>query len=109
MFDSTLSKKIKSPVSYESLHSLIHLLAQNKAKAETSVFARYMDADGESVIIEDDTDLELAYEDALKRDKRIKFIVEGVQQLYEPAPVLARPQVQYKSMENELPTKKNKR
>ena len=71
---NNLTKRVKTPLSFQALLAQVSTLAQAKGLAEP-VSIHYIDLDGESVVIEDDTDLEMAYTCALTNDKRIKFCV----------------------------------
>lgn len=75
---NNMTKRVKTPLSFEALFSQVRTLAAAKGIAEPLAI-RYVDLDGESVVIEDDTDLEMAYTCALSSDKKIKFIVDQPQ------------------------------
>lgn len=76
---NNIIKKVKPPLSYEALFVQISSLASAKGFDKNQLTIRYVDLDGESVIIEDDADLEMAYTCAFSNDKRIKLIIDVMQ------------------------------
>ena len=71
---NNLTKRVKTPLTFQALLTQVTSLATAKGLAEP-LSIHYIDLDGESVVIEDDTDLEMAYTCALTNDNRIKFCV----------------------------------
>lgn len=72
---NNLTKRVKTPLSFDALFSQVCSLAKAKG-IEQPLAIRYIDLDGESVVIEDDSDLEMAYTCAITNERRIKFIVD---------------------------------
>ena len=113
MPNTNLTKRVKTPLSFSALYNQVQTMAQSKGLAIQSLIIRYIDQDGESVIIEDDNDLEMAYSVAFGADKRIKLIVESEQavltQSQAQAPIVQYPDVHMPDADEvSVPVKKQK-
>lgn len=75
--NNTVIKRIPNVQTYNDLLKQAQAVC-SKAGVDPSVkiHLKYFDADNETVRVEDDSDLQLAYASALSSDKRVKFQIE---------------------------------
>lgn len=72
----TFLKRVPAPVTYEKLSAVVtQLLAKNGLPTE-GFRVRYLDVDALWVVVEDDSDLEIAYTLALSSDKKVTFVIQ---------------------------------
>jgi hypothetical protein len=67
------AKKVKTPLSYNDLKTVVASLAQSRGVIAGNI--QYTDVDGSQVVIEDEYDLEMAYTVALTGNKKINLVV----------------------------------
>lgn len=75
-FSDNIAKRVKMPMTFAELSQLVSSVAKAKGLDTSTPTIQYTDAENESVVVEDDVDLEMAYTIAHNyMDKRIKFSV----------------------------------
>lgn len=75
-FSDSIAKRVKMPATFSDLFEQVTSLTKAKGFESISPTIQYTDTENESVVVEDDADLEMAYTIAHNfMDKRIKFTV----------------------------------
>jgi len=111
-------KRIKTPLSFNSLKAQVEALANSRGVPAGNV--QYRDLDGDWVIIEDESDLEMAYTVALTGGNKINLVVlkpegsvvstprEDVMMATSTTLATEKEEVKDVDMEEQVPIKKNK-
>lgn len=73
-----------APVTYEALSNLAKTILKKQIGYEPVFQLRYQDIDRVNVVVEDDSDLDIAYTLALSGDKKIVFHIQETEDLKKP-------------------------
>jgi hypothetical protein len=77
-FGQHYTKRVPAPVTFEALQQVVKSCIKKLSpqSGEVSFRVRYEDIDGLQVVVDDDSDLEIAYTLCLSSSKKIRFLVE---------------------------------